>query len=158
MVTAKQIVGKDYFNQTLKLIAQLAQQTDVVNLDTAYLIVNIQAVRQLKKCKNRYALRQFLTPDNWLKVKDTLVPSCQLTLKKLVFVGVHINLDGKIQPEAPILPLLPTQTIDTPECISPPSAPAQLFYTTVSSGRPYFQTIETPKHTTALLRTESMMF
>lgn len=56
----------------------------------------------------------------------------------------------------PILPLLPTPTIDTPEHTSPLPAPAWLFGTTPFPGRPPSQTIETPECTTALPRTESM--
>lgn len=64
MVAAKTITKNRYFNQTLKLIAKQAQQANVVNFDTIYLIVNTYAVRRLKECKNRYALRQFLIFDN----------------------------------------------------------------------------------------------
>lgn len=96
IVTAEQIAGKRYFNQTLKLIVQLVWQVYVINLDTVYLIVNTQAVYRLKKCKNRYALRQFLTLDDQLKIKDALVPIYQLTLEELVSIGVYINLDDKI--------------------------------------------------------------
>ena len=120
-------------------------------------MVNTQAFCRLKESKNRYALRRFLTPDDWLKVKDIPVPSRQLTSEELAFVSDHIKPNGEIQPGAPILPLLPTLTINASERTSPPPAPARLPHTTPSPGRPHSQTIETPERTTALSRTEGMM-
>ena len=119
-------------------------------------MVNTQAVRWLKESKNRYALRRFLTPDNWFKVKNAPVPSCQLTFKELVFVSAHINPDGEIQPEAFSLPLLPTPTINVPERTSSPPTLARLPHTTPSPERPHSQTIKTTECTTALPRTEGM--
>ncbi len=55
---------KGYFNRTLKLVAQVARRSDVPSLAIAFQIVNAQAVRRLTKCKNRYALRRYINPDD----------------------------------------------------------------------------------------------
>lgn len=40
MVAVEQIEKKGYFNQTLRLIARVACWADIVNLNTAYLMLN----------------------------------------------------------------------------------------------------------------------
>lgn len=67
---AASVKSKGYFNRTLKLIANVARRSDVPDLATASLLVNTQAVRRLSECKNRYALRRYITPDDWLQVED----------------------------------------------------------------------------------------
>lgn len=93
-----------------------------------------------------------------MKVKDAPVPSCQLILEELASVGIYINFNSKIQPKAPILPLLPTPIIDAPEYTSFPPVPARLFHLTPSPRRPHSQIMETLKRTTALSIMESMTF
>lgn len=158
IVATKQIKKKEDFNQTLKLIAQPAWRADIVNFNTTYLMVNTQAMHCLKRGKNQYTLRQFLTFDNQLQTKNALVSNCQLTLEKLVSISIYIKFDDKIQTRASILSLLPTLIIDALKRTLPPPALILLFYITLFSGRTYSQIIKIPERTIALLRTESIMF
>lgn len=60
---AASVESKGYFNRTLKLITHVTRRSYVPDLATV-LLVNTQAMRRLTKCKNRYALRRYITPDN----------------------------------------------------------------------------------------------
>ena len=121
---AASVESKGYFNRTLKLIANVARRSDVPDLATALLLVNTQAVRRLSECKNRYALRRYITPDDWLQVKHLPVPTRQLTLEELADVRVHINQDGEICSGAPFLPTLsPSSNPPPPSTSPPPSTP-----------------------------------
>lgn len=86
------------------------------------------------------------------------MPSCQLILEKLVFIDVHINFDGKIQPKTSILPLLTTPIINTLKYTLPLSALSWFFYTILSSRSFYSQTMEKLEYTTALFKTEGITF
>ncbi len=125
---ADMIECKGYFNWTLKLVAQVAWRSDVPNRVMAFQIVHAQVVCRLTEYKNWYALRRYITLDDWLQAKNLPVSSRELIVEELAEASVHINPEGELSSEVLILPLLPSPSpppsallLPIPPLLPPPS-------------------------------------
>lgn len=73
----------------MKLVANLALRSDVLNLTTG-LLVNTEAVYRITTDKDFFSQRLFITPDDWKQVKILHIhPSQELYIEELTTAGVH---------------------------------------------------------------------
>ncbi len=112
--------------QSLKLIASVANQRDVSDLKTGLLLANTQGVRRIMEGKTFYSRRLFLTPQDWQMCKENLVLSRDLLDVKLHDAEVHLNLAREICVGRLLLPVserttpAPTKTTSAPLMPAPP--------------------------------------
>ncbi len=107
--------------QSLKLIASIANRRDVPDLKTGLLLANTQVVRQIMEGKTFHSRRLFLTTQDSQLCKENPIPSRDLFDEKLHNAGVHLNLAGEICPDRLLLPVSGRTTTNTASTTSTPA-------------------------------------